>query len=73
MSRLAASFRQQYGKSHGTELTDALIAATAAVYDLVLVTYNFRHFPIPQLNVLCPPQGKKFMRVIRGPKEILPA
>lgn len=31
-------------------LPDALIAATAFLYDLTLVTTNPRHFPIPQLR-----------------------
>ena len=30
---------------------DAVIAATALRYDLVLVTTNVRHFPVPELEV----------------------
>ena len=35
---------KQYAKSHGLTLADALIAATAIVADLVLVSRNEKHF-----------------------------
>ena len=35
----------QYAKSHGMELGDALIAATAAVHKVELWTRNRRHYP----------------------------
>ena len=70
--RLAATFRRKYGEEHGTELTDAMIAATAAVHNLVLVTYNHRHYPMPEVNVICPPRDKEPAQIIRGPKGILP-
>ena len=37
--------RRDFGKSHGTGLADALIAATAELQHLVLVTLNGKHFP----------------------------
>ncbi len=39
-------YRQQYGKSHGTSLMDALIAATAETEGATFVTFNRRHFPM---------------------------
>lgn len=39
-------FRRDYGKSHGTGLADALIAATAALRQADLVTLNRKHFPM---------------------------
>jgi predicted nucleic acid-binding protein len=39
-------YRQQYGRSDGTGLTDALIAATAEELGANLVTFNQRHFPM---------------------------
>lgn len=39
-------YRRDYGKSHGTGLADALIAATAAVHQATLVTLNRKHFPM---------------------------
>ena len=39
-------YRRDYGKSHGTGLADALIAATATTRGLTLVTLNKKHFPM---------------------------
>jgi predicted nucleic acid-binding protein len=42
---------KQYAKSHGLTLADALIAATAIVGDLILVSRNDKHFqPIKGLK-----------------------
>jgi predicted nucleic acid-binding protein len=38
--------RRTYGKSHGTGLADALIAATAQRRGLTFVTLNRKHFPM---------------------------
>jgi hypothetical protein len=44
---------RQYAKSHGLALADALIAATAMVNDLTLVSRNEKHFrPIKGLKFL---------------------
>ena len=37
---------RDYRPSHGTELTDALIAATVKSLDAVLVTLNEKHYPM---------------------------
>jgi predicted nucleic acid-binding protein len=43
-----------YSLSHSLRLADALIAATALVYDLDLLTYNVKDFRfIPQLELYC--------------------
>jgi predicted nucleic acid-binding protein len=39
-------FRRDFGKTHGTGLADALIAATVTVHHMTLVTLNQRHFPM---------------------------
>ncbi len=39
-------YRQQYGKSHGTGLLDAMIAATAKTTGATLISFNKRHFPM---------------------------
>lgn len=36
----------QFTPSHGTDLPDALIAATAHVHHLVFATCNIKHFPM---------------------------
>lgn len=40
--------RRDYLKSHGMELADAIIAATAAIENATLVTLNKKHFPMFQ-------------------------
>ena len=42
----AGLFRRDYGKSHGTGLVDAVIAASALASRSTLVTLNVRHFPM---------------------------
>lgn len=46
VARQGGLYRQQYGKSHGTGLMDALIAATAEFVGASLITFNRRHFPM---------------------------
>lgn len=44
-----------HSNSHGLFLADAIIAATALEYDLILITYNTKHFQfIKGLKVLKP-------------------
>ena len=47
----AGYFLRSYHKSHGVELADALIAATAKVYQAFLFTLNRRHYPMPELRL----------------------
>lgn len=49
----AGLWRQNYGKSHGTGLLDALIAATAQRAGSTLATLNAKHFPMLE-TVLTP-------------------
>ncbi len=37
---------RQFGRSHGVEIPDALIAATAATHNLELKTLNTKHYPM---------------------------
>lgn len=46
VSSLAGEFIRQFGRSHGTDPLDALIAATAKVHGLPLATLNLKHFPM---------------------------
>jgi predicted nucleic acid-binding protein len=45
-AKLAGLYKGQYFKSHGTDLIDAMIAATAELHSLKLVTMNTKHFPM---------------------------
>jgi predicted nucleic acid-binding protein len=46
----AGVYMRQYAKSHGVELGDALIAATASLHELQLWTRNRRHYPMKDLS-----------------------
>jgi predicted nucleic acid-binding protein len=46
VGRVGGLFRRDYGPSHGTGLADALIGATAVLYQATLVTLNSRHYPM---------------------------
>lgn len=51
-ARLGRLYRRDYGRSRGTGLADALIAATSEENGADLVTFNRRHFPmVPGLTV----------------------
>ena len=46
IGRRAGAYLHQFHASHGVELGDALIAATAATHSLPLWTRNRRHYPM---------------------------
>lgn len=46
MATRAGGMRFKYGKSHGTGLADAMIAATAETAHCPLATLNRKHFPM---------------------------
>jgi predicted nucleic acid-binding protein len=50
---LGGDLRAQYGPSHGTDLVDAILAATSLLRQLPLVTLNRKHFPMLR-NVIAP-------------------
>jgi predicted nucleic acid-binding protein len=45
-ARLGGLYRRDYGRSHGTGLADALIAAASEENGTDLATVNRRHFPM---------------------------
>ncbi len=52
ISRIALRLSQQFALSHQMAIPDTLIAATALVYDLELITYNLKDFRfIPSIKV----------------------
>ena len=50
VGRKAGVYRSQYGASHGVEIADALIAASAHVHGLTLCTRNLRHYPMRDIK-----------------------
>jgi hypothetical protein len=53
IARQAGLWRRDYGRSHGTGLMDALIAAAAELSGSTLATLNEKHFPMLE-EVLVP-------------------
>lgn len=55
IAKIAGFYWQQYAKQlKNLSLTDCLIAATANVNSLILVTLNTKHFPMKDIQVLNP-------------------
>ena len=50
IGRKAGHYLSVFGKSHGVELADALIAASAAVHRLPLWTLNRKHYPMKDIR-----------------------
>ncbi|MGD0598322.1 MAG: type II toxin-antitoxin system VapC family toxin [Terriglobales bacterium] len=48
--RRAGDYLRQYGKSHGLQITDALIAAAAVLNRAELWTRNRKHYPMKELS-----------------------
>ncbi|MBI5651519.1 MAG: type II toxin-antitoxin system VapC family toxin [Chloroflexi bacterium] len=46
----AGEYLNQFRKSHGLELADALIAASAYHFQAVLITLNGRHYPMSDIT-----------------------
>jgi predicted nucleic acid-binding protein len=46
IAQQAGLWRREYGKSHGTGILDALIAACADDLQIPLATLNVKHFPM---------------------------
>jgi predicted nucleic acid-binding protein len=51
IGHLAGEFLRQYGESHGVELTDALMAATAVQNQAALWTQNRNRHPMAELTL----------------------
>lgn len=46
VAKQAGIYRHQYMKSHAVGMADALIAATADLFKLYLITLNVKHYPM---------------------------
>jgi len=59
MAKIAAQLIRQYkAKGVTIDIPDSIIASTCILHDLILVTYNRRHYPISELKFHLPPQIK---------------
>lgn len=48
--REAGRYLKKYAKSHGLDTADALIAATAKINQLSLCTFNWKHYPMTDIE-----------------------
>ena len=52
ISKVAGKLRQKYLKKGITlATTDVIIGATALIYDLILLTKNVKHYPLPEIEI----------------------
>ncbi len=56
--RRAGAYLATFGRSHGVEIADALIAAAATTSGLVLWTLNRKHYPMRELRFWDPAGGR---------------
>jgi len=54
MGKKAGEYLQSYAKSHGLELGDALIAASAHITNVPLWTLNKKHYPMKDIRLHSP-------------------
>src|SRR5262245_29908377 len=50
VARTAGDFLRKYARSHSVELADAMIAASAAIHEARLRTFNRKHYPMTGLR-----------------------
>jgi predicted nucleic acid-binding protein len=50
IGELAGEFLRRHSKSHGLEVPDAIIAASAVRNQALLWTRNRKHYPMPELS-----------------------
>jgi len=55
IGRRAGEYLRQYARSHGVELGDALIAATASFHEFALWTRNRKHYPMKDVAFFTSP------------------
>lgn len=51
VASLAGDYLRAFHRSHGVELADAFIAATAIIHSLRLWSQNHKHFPMKQIEL----------------------
>ena len=50
IGRKAGEYLRKFGRSYGLELPDALIAATASIHHFSLCTFNWKHYPMQDVQ-----------------------
>jgi hypothetical protein len=57
IGRKAGRYLHAYARSHGVELGDALMAATASLNRVALWTLNRKHYPMRDISFFTPPRA----------------
>ena len=55
----AGEYLRRFSKSHGLNIGDAVIAATASEMELSLVTRNVKHYPMKDIVVRLPYENQR--------------
>ena len=50
VGKWAGEYLRKYSKSHGLEIADALIAAAAKIHRFALCTFNWKHYPMHDIE-----------------------
>lgn len=50
IGRHAGHYLRTYAKSHGLQLSDALIAASSSIHGYSLCTFNWKHYPMNDIH-----------------------
>ena len=59
IAKIAAQLIREYkAKGVTIDIPDSIIASTCILHDMILVTYNRKHYPISELKFHLPPQIK---------------
>ncbi|HEY8500283.1 MAG TPA: PIN domain-containing protein, partial [Clostridia bacterium] len=56
IAEIAGRYLNKYRKSHGINMADAIIAATAKLTDSKLYTLNMKNYPMNDIEVIKPYQ-----------------
>jgi predicted nucleic acid-binding protein len=60
IAKIASKLIREYkAKGVTMDIPDSIIASTCILHDLILVTYNKKHYPISELKFHLPPQIKR--------------
>lgn len=57
----ASNYLKKYSLSYSLKIGDAIIAAVAKIYSLILITQNIKHFPMNDIETINPKNSRIFL------------
>lgn len=57
VGKKAGEYLNDFSKKSGVKIADALVAAVAHVYQLLLFTLNRKHYPMKDIQLFSPPKA----------------